>query len=114
MLHHTWFCCSPWPNVQPSWGAGIDRTKCIHLCRKKVNVHDISIYFHYGRCLICGVVPLMVYLSVFLEEWIVLGDLDGEALWVSNQLADGSGSVVCAALDTVPVAIAQPEARGLM
>ena len=50
-------------------------------------------------------------LSVLHEEWVVLGDLDGEALWVSNQLADGSGSVVCAALDTVPVAIAQPGAR---
>ena len=46
-----WFICSPYPKLQLSWGAGMDRTKFMHLCpcfMKKGSFSGISIGKHSG------------------------------------------------------------------
>ena len=47
------------------------------------------------------------FLSLVLEEWVVVWDLDGEALGVGDEGTDGAGSVLHATLDAVLVAVAQ-------
>ena len=47
------------------------------------------------------------FLSLVLEEWVVVWDLDGEALGVGDEGTDGAGPVLHATLDAVLVAVAQ-------